>query len=116
MEQYVRHYTLKGGAAPVPLSHIVTHQSVVIGIPRSLCYKVSIWLMDGASVAGGWGTVTETVAPGSAIAGVGDFNGDRMTDLLWQDVNGALKVELLNGLAIQSSGAAGTIGADWAIA
>ena len=75
---------------------------------------VQIRTMSGSTVVA-TSAANATAGTDWMLVGSGDFNGDRMTDLLWQDVNGALKVELLNGLAIQSSGAAGTIGADWAI-
>jgi hypothetical protein len=75
----------------------------------------SIWLMNGESIAGGWGTVTGNPGNDWTIAGVGDFNADHKSDILWQDMNGAMKVELIDGLHTAATGSVGALGSDWTV-
>ncbi len=45
-----------------------------------------------------------------------DFNGDGKSDILWRGPAGEVAVWLMNGSALQSSGVAGTIPANWQLA
>src|SRR5262249_35490885 len=69
---------------------------------------LALWQMNGATVTSS-STITsqgEAVAPEASwsIAGVGDFNRDGSTDILWRQSNGSLAIWLMNGAAVQSSG------------
>ena len=37
----------------------------------------------------------------SILGGIGDYNGDGITDLLWQNTNGAASIWLINGASQQ---------------
>jgi hypothetical protein len=60
--------------------------------------------MNGATVSSG--ALAPSAAPGWTIAGVGDFNGDGHSDMLWQ--NGAVPTQywiyLLNGTSVIGGG------------
>jgi hypothetical protein len=68
------------------------------------------WQMDGSTVASST-NITEqgsAITPDSSwsVAGVGDFNGSGMDDLLWrQSTTGTLALWLMNGSTIESSAA-----------
>ena len=64
----------------------------------------------------GWGTATDTPAVNVSHAGLGDYNGDGRTDILWQSADGSLKAEMVNGLSIAASGTVAAISADWVVA
>ena len=42
------------------------------------------------------------------MAGTGDFNGDGMSDILWQDNSGDIAVWLMNGVTISAAGGSPT--------
>ena len=80
---------------------------------------VYIWAMDGASIAGeGTGYVASAGADW-AVKGVGDFNGDGKSDILFQNAsaNGAVYIWSMDGTSIvaDGSGLPGVAGADWAV-
>jgi len=51
------------------------------------------------------------------IQGLGDFNGDGQTDILWRDTNtGALSIWFLNGTQVTSSAAVGILASSWNVA
>uniref|UniRef100_UPI0025ED4454 FG-GAP repeat domain-containing protein n=1 Tax=Rhodoblastus sp. TaxID=1962975 RepID=UPI0025ED4454 len=78
----------------------------------------------GSGVNAWWGTTTAQVivATPPRVAGVGDFNGDGMADVLWRNTNGALYDWTMNGSRIVSSqpityqGAAVILDASWSVA
>ena len=80
---------------------------------------VYIWAMDGASIAGdGTGSVASAGADW-AVKGVGDFNGDGKSDIVFQNANanGAVYIWSMDGTTISGndSGMPGVAGADWAV-
>ncbi len=76
---------------------------------RNTSGEVSAWLMNGSSIATS-GDLTSGGAAASpdaswSIAGIGDFNHDGFSDVLWRKSDGSLAVWLMNGTTITSSGA-----------
>jgi beta-glucanase (GH16 family) len=65
------------------------------------------WTMDGSQIA----STQEVTLQGNAalpeaswsVAGIGDFNGDGRSDILWRDSNGTLMEWAMNGSQITSS-------------
>jgi hypothetical protein len=51
-----------------------------------------------------------------SVAGTGDFNGDRMGDILWRDSTGNTAIWLMNGLQILQTGGLGNIPTTWSVA
>jgi ELWxxDGT repeat protein len=75
---------------------------------RNASGEVTAWLMNGSKIAGS-GDITfggAAARPDAtwSIAGVGDFNHDGKSDLLWRSANGSLAMWLMNGTTIASSG------------
>ena len=74
---------------------------------------VAIWVMNGTGISSIG--VPGVVATDWQIKGVGDFNGNGKTDVLWQQTSGTVAIWLMNGTAISSVRVAGTIPSDWQI-
>src|SRR6266511_1166337 len=47
------------------------------------------------------------------VAGIGDFNGDGRSDILWRGDDSTLGMWQMNGTQIQSAANFGTVGTDW---
>ncbi|HEX4812386.1 MAG TPA: S8 family serine peptidase, partial [Nonomuraea sp.] len=62
--------------------------------------SVFIWLMNGPTLIGGTGFTSIQPDNTWQIKGVGDFNGDGRTDILWRHVGGALYIWPMNGTDI----------------
>ncbi len=80
--------------------------------------QVNVWLMGGTSL---WGDFhIRTVGPNSGwrIVGVGDFNGDGFSDILWwHQKTGKIYVWYMNGTAFMGEQEIRTIGyTDWRVA
>jgi hypothetical protein len=79
--------------------------------------QVYVWLMNGFSIASSGSPATVLAATGWSIQGVGDFDGNGMADILWQNSQtGQVYVWLMNGFSIANSGTPGSATPDWAIA
>ena len=76
---------------------------------RNTSGETSIWLMNGASITSGGDTTFggSAVRPDASwsVAGIGDFNHDGNSDILWRNTSGTLNEWLMNGSTITSSGA-----------
>jgi hypothetical protein len=74
-----------------------------------------VWQMKGAQIVG---SVSFGDVPTNwGIAGLGDFNGDGYTDILWRDsTTGTVAIWLLNSsLAVQSTAGLGAVPSNWNI-
>ena len=49
------------------------------------------------------------------IAGIGDFDGDGMADILWRHSGGTVALWEMNGGAIKASFSLGVVPTDWSI-
>jgi len=68
--------------------------------------RVAEWSLNGTSIIGG-GFVNNSipiVTPDWHLAGVGDFNGDHKSDLLWQNTDGRLGLWQMDGPNIVGGG------------
>lgn len=76
--------------------------------------EVGIWVMNGTAVAK---AIDLGVVPLSwTLAGIGDFDNNGSTDLLWRDTSGNVGIWLMNGTTIQSSATIGNVPLNWSIA
>jgi hypothetical protein len=53
--------------------------------------------------------------PQWSIVGTGDFNGDGLADILWQDTSGNIAMWYMNGTAVSQHVAAGSTSLVWTI-
>jgi ELWxxDGT repeat protein len=75
---------------------------------RDTSGEVAIWTMNGTAITGG-GDLTSggaSVRPDASwsVAGIGDFNGDGNSDIVWRNSNGSLALWLINGNTVTSGG------------
>ncbi len=78
--------------------------------------EVGEWLSNAGSGYTGFTSVYLGVVPASwTIEGVGDFNGDGLTDILWRNTNGDTGVWLSNATGSYSSIDFGVVDASWRI-
>jgi serralysin len=84
------------------------------------------WTMNGSQIASSQlltaQGATETLSSAWSVAGLGDFNGDGLADILLQNANGTFADWTMNGSQIASSqlltsqGATETLGSAWSVA
>ncbi len=71
--------------------------------------EISAWMMNGTAITSAsdltFGGSAVKPDAGWSVAGVGDFNHDGNSDLLWRNSNGSLNEWLMNGTTITSSAA-----------
>jgi phospholipase/lecithinase/hemolysin len=74
---------------------------------------VGLWVMAGTQVSQsvGFGPVPLTWS----IAGIGDFDNNGSSDILWRDNSGNVGMWLMSGASIQSSGGLGNVASNWSI-
>ena len=78
--------------------------------------QVYIWLMNGTSIASQNTPGSISPSSGWVVQGVGDFNGDGMSDILWRNsITGEVYLWLMNGTAIASQQSFGAISSDWTL-
>ncbi len=81
-------------------------------------HRIAVWLMDGTRLREAGPALPAPEGEGWIIAGAGDFNRDRATDVLWYDpTSRRLRVWLMWGTAILERGPAipGLSGSDWIV-
>jgi hypothetical protein len=83
--------------------------------------NVVVWFVNVSTAAQ---SPTVTVLPAGlgnmptgtwSVAGLGDFNGDGQTDLLWRDTSGNTFIWFLSGTNVQSSATVGNIPTTWSV-
>ena len=74
---------------------------------------VDIWEMNGSNVVAN--AQLGFADPSWHIAGVGDYNGDGKSDILWQNQNGAVDIWEVNGTNVIATGQAGFADSTWSI-
>jgi hypothetical protein len=68
--------------------------------------------MNGTTILNPSSSGVGAVATNWTVVGVGDFNGDGMADILWQNTsNGNLAIYLMNGTTVASSATFANLGA-----
>jgi hypothetical protein len=80
--------------------------------------NVSIWLMNGTTVTN-FSTASVGNMPATwSVVGVGDFNGDGNSDILWEDTSGDLAIWEMSGTTIlnPNSSSVGNLSTVWAVA
>ncbi len=50
------------------------------------------------------------------MVGIGDFNGDGKSDIVWRDGSGNTAIWLMNGASVSSAAGLGTVPITWSIA
>jgi FG-GAP-like repeat len=81
---------------------------------------VAIWLMNGGTIKQAF--TLATVSTAWTIVGVGDFDFDNRTDILWRHSNGTLAVwridgsGLLSPTPVKEAATLGTVPAEWKVA
>ena len=82
--------------------------------------SVYIWEMNGATIANPGAGYVGDAGKDWVVKGVGDFNGDGVSDIVFQNMsaNGAVYIWEMNGTTIAnpSAGYVGNAGKDWVIA
>jgi hypothetical protein len=73
--------------------------------------EVGMWVMNGANVVQtvDWGAIP----PNWKIVGIGDFDGNGSTDILWRDTAGNVGVWLLNGTQVLSTAVIANVPLNW---
>jgi hypothetical protein len=76
--------------------------------------EVGIWVINGTQIV-------QSVDLGPVpliwtVAGIGDFDGNGSTDLLWRDTAGDVAIWLMNGTKLMSATTIGTVPNTWTIA
>ena len=74
---------------------------------------VAIWVMNGAQVA--QSVDLGPVSLNWTVAGIGDFDSNGSTDLLWRDTAGDVAIWLMNGTTIASSTVLNNLPLSWTI-
>ncbi len=76
---------------------------------RSVSGATALWTVNGTNITSSASLTSGGVAvnpdPSWSVAGIGDFNGDNIADVLWRNANGSLSEWLMNGSAIVGSAA-----------
>jgi hypothetical protein len=70
--------------------------------------------MDGSTFLRG--DTVDTVSPGLTVAGIGDFDGDGRSDILWRDTDGAVSIWEMNGLLKRAEALIWNPGPEWLVA
>jgi feruloyl esterase len=80
--------------------------------------NVAIWLMNGTTITNASTATFGNMPTIWSVAGVGDFNGDGKSDILWRDASGDLAIWQMNGTTITnpSTTGVGNLSTVWSIA
>jgi FG-GAP-like repeat len=76
---------------------------------RNVSGATVLWTVNGTNITSSASLTSGGVAvnpdPSWSVAGIGDFNADHITDVLWRNASGSVIEWLMNGSAIVGSGA-----------
>ncbi|HUQ06061.1 MAG TPA: M4 family metallopeptidase [Kofleriaceae bacterium] len=79
--------------------------------------RATVWFMEGATKLGEAQPMPNTIEPPWQVAAIGDFNGDRVSDILWRRTDtGRMTVWMMKGALRPDTFLDGTITTDWVIA
>ena len=72
-----------------------------------------MWLMNGSQILAN--PIVSLVPTDWTIAGVGDFNADGMSDILWRESGGSVAAWLMNGKIVSNSPLVGMAATNWTV-
>jgi hypothetical protein len=79
--------------------------------------RATVWFMEGATKLGEAQPMPNTIEHPWQVAAIGDFNGDRVSDILWRRTDdGRMTVWMMNGALRPDTFLDATIHPDWVIA
>jgi len=81
---------------------------------RNTSGALSLWLMNGGSIAGNDGLGSVPIA--WTVAKIADFDGDGKADILWRDASGNVAIWLMNGATVAATVGLGNVAPVWTIA
>ena len=86
---------------------------------RNSSGTITDWLgTDGGGFVGNWSNANLNLSNNWQVAGVGDFNGDGISDILWRDTNGTVTDWLgtdSGGFVGNFANASGNLSTDWQV-
>jgi FG-GAP-like repeat len=75
---------------------------------RNTAGQLALWLMNGSSIVGSSfvndGSTPVNPDPSWSVAGIGDFDGDGKSDVLWRSAAGEVAIWEMNGSSLATSG------------
>ena len=75
---------------------------------------VAIWTLNGTQVV--QSAIVGSMPLNWTVAGIGDFDGNGSTDILWRDTAGDVVIWLMNGTQIMSAATIANVPVQWSIA
>jgi len=83
-----------------------------IAVQNSATGALAVWQMNNGTIPPS-GTALPNPGPSWQLKATGDFNGDKTSDLLWQNVNGSAAIWEMNGSSIITAAVLPNPGPSW---